>query len=70
MSTVITGQGGLAFVQLAARKGALGMELKGMKRRGRSAYSICKSEYGLTGSRESVYTQMCDLVELSIAERQ
>lgn len=70
MSTVITGQGGFAFVHLAALKGALAMELRGMKRRGRSAYSICKSEYGLKGSRESVYTQMCDLVELSIAERQ
>lgn len=56
------------FIQLAARKGALGLELKGLRRSGhrRTAYSICKSEYGLKGSRQSVYDQMCALVKQAI----
>ena len=46
-----------------ALKGALSLELKGMKRRGRSAYSIVKSEFGFRGSRQKVYDQLkeyCD----------
>jgi hypothetical protein len=59
----------IAFAQLAARKGALSLELKGLKRNGRSAYSICKSEYGLKGSRESVLRQMQALVDNAIAAK-
>jgi len=70
MSIIFDTPEGIRFVQLAARKGALGLELKGMRRsRGRSAYSICKSEYGLRGSRERVYAQMCELVEAAIAAK-
>lgn len=58
---------GIEFAQLAARKGALGLELKGLKRRGQSAYSICKQVYGLKGTRQSVYNQMVALVEKEIA---
>jgi hypothetical protein len=54
---------GIAFVQLVARRGALRLETLGMKRRGRSAYSICKSEYGLKGSRESVLKQLEAMIE-------
>jgi len=60
----------IAFAQLAARKAALSLEIRGLKRRGRSAYSICKSEYGLKGSRESVLAQMQALVNQAIADRQ
>lgn len=60
---------GIAFVQLCARKGALKLEIAGMTRRGRSAYSICKSEYGLKGSRQSVLMQMEAMVEKAIAEK-
>jgi len=35
----------------------LKLEIKGMKKRGRSCYSIIKEEFGLKGSRESVLTQ-------------
>jgi len=52
----------IRFVYLAARKGALKLELVGLKKRGRTAYSICKEVYGLKGNRESVYEQMCELV--------
>jgi hypothetical protein len=67
--TMLTGPEGFAYMQLIARKGALSLELKGLRRRGRSAYSICKSEYGLRGSRESVLRQMEALVEQAIANR-
>ena len=68
--TVIDTREGIDFVQLAARRGALRLEIAGMRRRGRSAYSICKSEYGLKGSRESVLEQMTALVEKAIAEQE
>jgi len=37
---------------------ALKLELKGLKRSGRSAYSIIKTEYNLKGSRQSVHDQL------------
>jgi hypothetical protein len=43
--------------RLYALTSALQLELKGMKRRGPSAYSILKSEHNLKGSRESVLAQ-------------
>lgn len=61
--------GGIDFFQLAARKGALKLELAGLHRRGQSVYSICKQVYGLKGSRESVLAQMEKLVEDALIER-
>lgn len=60
-SIIATGSG-IDVFQLLARRGALRLELAGMKRRGRSAYSICKEVYGLKGSREAVLDQMNALV--------
>lgn len=59
----------IAFFQLAARKGALSLEIKGLMRASgrRTAYSICKSEYNLRGSRQSVLAQMQALVDAAIA---
>ncbi len=57
---------GVAFIQLCARKGALSLECKGLRRRGQSAYSICKQVYGLRGSRESVLKQMEALVNKAL----
>lgn len=37
---------------------ALKLEILGMKRKGRSAYSIIKSEFNLKGNRQSVYDQL------------
>jgi len=61
---------GVAFVQMAARAGALKMEIAGFRRRGQSAYSICKQVYGLRGGREAVLRQMDELIEKAIAEKQ
>lgn len=44
--------------QFLARKAALSLEVKGLKRRGRSAYAIIKEVYGYKGSRQSVLDQM------------
>lgn len=60
---------GVEFFQAAARKGALSMEVAGMRRRGRSAYSICKQVYGFSGSKGKVLLLMDTLVECLIAEK-
>jgi hypothetical protein len=66
---IIDTPGGIAFYRLAARKAALSLEVKGLSRGGRSAYSICKEVYGLKGSKASVLAQMEQLVEDAIANK-
>ncbi len=56
------------LAQMLVRKSALGLELKGLKRRGQSVYSIIKEEHGLRGNRQSVFTQYCELVEKAKGE--
>lgn len=56
---VITGDKveGARFLTL---KSGLSLELKGLRRsRGRSCYSILKTDYGYKGSKQSVYEQVC-----------
>ena len=48
---------------LLALKGALELELVGLNRRGRSAYSIIKEEYGLKGNRKKVLDQLSQLIK-------
>lgn len=69
--SVIDTPEGIAFFQMAARKSALSLELKGLRRSSgrRTAYSICKSEYGLKGTRQSVLRQMQALVDAALAAR-
>lgn len=61
--TVIKGAH-IDLFRMCVLRNALKLEIKGMKRRGRSAYTIIKSEFGLKGSRESVLKQF----ELRIKE--
>lgn len=56
-SLMVTGSG-IKLYRFLARKQALALELKGMRRRGRTAYSIIKEVYGLKGTRQSVLDQM------------
>jgi len=57
MSMVIQGdQIGLA--RLMTLKKMLKLEVRGMKRSGRSAYSIIKSEYGFRGNKQKVLDQL------------
>ena len=63
-ASVITGPQIDRF-RLYALTSALQLELKGLKRRGQSAYAILKSEYDLKGSRESVLAQARQLLASS-----
>lgn len=56
--TMITGKENIAKVRVLALKGALNMELRGLKRRGQSAYSIIKQEFGFKGNKQRVYDQL------------
>lgn len=60
---------GIDFFRMAALKGALKMECAGMGRRGQSAYSICKQEFGLKGNKQKVLEQMEKLVADAIANK-
>lgn len=67
--TIINTEQGIKDFQFLARKHALSLEIKGLKKRGRSTYSICKEEYGLKGNRESVLKQMEQLWRETQEER-
>ena len=54
--TAITGTD-IDLFRMSVLEKALRLELLGMKGRGRSAYSVIKSEYGLKGNRQSVHDQ-------------
>jgi hypothetical protein len=43
--------------RMRALRSALKMEIFGMKRRGQSAYSIIKQEFGLKGNKQKVLEQ-------------
>lgn len=58
MTTILTTPSQIEGFQMLARKGALHSEIRGLKRRGQSAYSICKQVYGLKGNKQKVYEQM------------
>ena len=47
----------IEMFRLLALRGALKLELKGMHRRGRSIYSVIKSEFGFKGSKQRVLDQ-------------
>ena len=57
MTTVITGKN-IEVYRLMVLLSALKLEMLGIKRsKGRTAYSIIKSEFNLKGNRQSVYDQ-------------
>lgn len=49
--------------RLLAIKGALKLEVIGMRRRGKSVLSIVKQEFGLKGTKEKVYDQYVALLK-------
>lgn len=49
--------------QLAALKSALKLETLGMKRRGKSVYSIVKQRFGFKGNKEAVLKQLIEYIE-------
>jgi hypothetical protein len=63
MCNIITGNQ-ISLFKLLALKSVIKLEILGIKRRGPSAYSIAKKQYGFKGNRISVLKQ----VELLIVE--
>jgi len=59
--TAITGTD-IDLFRMSVLEKALRLELLGMKGRGRSAYSVIKSEFGLKGNRQSVHDQFKAMV--------
>lgn len=55
----------IALFRLSALHKMLRLEIKGMKRRGQSAYAIIKQETGLKGNRQKVYDQLTELLKNS-----
>lgn len=51
---IITGEADIRNARLMTLKGALKLEMAGMHRRGRSAYTILKQDFGYRGSRATV----------------
>ena len=49
--------------RLLSLRSALKFECLGMSRRGQSAYSIIKAEYGLKGNKKSVLQQLEEIIE-------
>lgn len=59
----------ISFASMAALKGAVKLEIIGLKRRGESASAIAKRRYGLKGNKQSVYDQLCQMTEDAINTR-
>jgi hypothetical protein len=56
--TMIDTPEGIAAYRFLALRSALKLEVKGLKRRGCSAYSILKREYGYKGDKKKVLEQV------------
>lgn len=68
-ATIYTGSS-IDYFRLCALRGALRLEMAGMKRRGRSAYSIIKTEFGFRGTRARVLSQLESLIEVTASKQQ
>lgn len=66
--TMLTGNQ-IEAARLLILRHALKLELRGMKRRGRTAYSILR-DMGFKGSREAVLEQLDDIRNQLIGEKE
>ena len=48
---------------MMVQRQALKLQMKGIKTRGRSAYSLIKEQYGLKGNITKVYTEFTVMIE-------
>lgn len=53
----------IKLVQMVTQKVALRLEIAGLKRSGRSIYSIVKQQYNFKGSKQRVLAQLEALIE-------
>ena len=49
--------------RLLVLRSALKLEIKGMKKRGKSAYSIIKQEFNIKGNKQKVLDQLNDIIK-------
>ena len=61
--TMLTQPNQIALARLMTLRSMLKLEMKGMARRGRSAYAIIKEEFALKGTRQRVLDQLTDIIE-------
>ena len=60
---VITNPEDIDLYTVKAKRVALVLEMQGMKKRGRSAYSLIKEEFGLKGNKQKVFEQLGKIIE-------
>ena len=60
---MITNPEDIDLYAVKAKRVALVLEMEGLKRRGRSAYSLIKEEFGLKGNRQKVFEQLSKIIE-------
>ena len=49
--------------RLLTLRGALRLEVMGMKRHGRSAYALVKEEFALKGNKQKVFDQFTEILQ-------
>jgi hypothetical protein len=49
--------------RLLTLRGALRLEVMGMKRHGRSAYALVKEEFDLKGNKQKVFDQFTEILQ-------
>ena len=65
MSTMYTKPEDILLFRMLSQKAALELEIKGLRKKGRTMYSMIKQEYNLRGSRESVLEQFGNFIKES-----
>ena len=65
MSTLYNKPEDILLFRMLSQKAALELEIKGVRKKGRTMYSMIKQEYNLKGSRESVLEQFGNFIKES-----
>ena len=63
MSTMYTKPEDILLFRMLSQKAALELEIKGLRKKGRTMYSMIKQEYNLRGSRENVLEQFGNFIK-------
>ena len=59
----IDNQNHIELYTMMVQRQALKLQMKGIKTRGRSAYSLIKEQYGLKGNIAKVYAEFTTMIE-------
>lgn len=61
--TMISTPEGIQFVRLCSLRGRMALELKGIRFRGPAIAPVLRREFGWKGSKQAIYTQLCEHIE-------